>query len=83
MQDVTTLFLVGSVLILIAEYYLRTPSVYLIGEVLGVGGMYQAIAEYQDGTITSEIAVLFCIISLMAIIYSAMNFVNFFSKMKR
>ena len=41
------------------------------------------IQEVQDDLMDSQIALLFVIIAIMAILYSAMNLINLWSKNKR
>ena len=82
LEDITVFLLVGAVCILIVQYYVKTPAVYLLSEVLGAGSVYQVIQEVDGGTITNDVGVFLTIISVMAIIYGAMNLVNFWSKSK-
>lgn len=84
MEDITTLFIVGGFLLLVVEYYVKSPPVYLLGEVFGIGGLYQVIQEVENSAIDNQIGMLLSIGAIMVIIYSAMNLVNLFSaKQKR
>ena len=83
MEDITIFLLVGAVCIVIIEYYARSPPVYLLGELFGVGSLYQVIGEVTNGTMDNNIGLIFSIASIMAIIYGAMSLVNFYSKSKR
>lgn len=83
MEDITLIFVIGSVILLLVQYYLKSPPVYLLGEIFGIGALYQVIQEVQDDLMDSQIALLFVIIAIMAILYSAMNLINLWSKNKR
>lgn len=83
MDDITIFLLVGSVVIILAQYYLKYPPVYLLGELFGLGGLYQVISEVEASTMDGQIGLIFSIVSIIAIIYSSMNLVNYWSKYKR
>lgn len=83
MEDLTILFVVGGFILLVIEYYVKSPPVYLLGEVFGIGGLYQVIQEVDSTAIDSNMGLLLTIGAIMVIIYSAMNLVNYFSDRKK
>lgn len=83
MEDITIIFTIGSCILLLVQYYLKSPPVYLLGEVFGMGGLYQVIQEVQADTMDSQVGLLMSLVSIMAIIYSAMNLIMLWTKYSR
>lgn len=83
MDDITIFLLVGCVLIIMAQYFFRYIPAYFLGELFGIGGLYQVIGEVQDGLMSDEIGLIFSMLAIMAILYSSMNLVNYWTKYRK
>lgn len=83
MDDVTIFFLVGCVAIIMIQYFVKYPPVYFLGELMGVGGLYQVISEVDNATMGDQVGLIFSILAIMTIIYSSMNLVNLWMKYRK
>lgn len=73
MDEITVILWVGALVGLILQYKLRVLPICLISEGLAVGGLVQAIEEYNAGTINEWPATVFIILMVAVMIWSIWN----------
>lgn len=76
MDEITVILWAGAFIALIIQYKLRWAPVYFLGMGLGMGGIYQTFAEYDNGTIEGAITVLMVVMCLVSVIYSIWGFIQ-------
>lgn len=79
MDEITVFLWIGAIIAVLLQYKLRVAPVYFIGELMGIGALYQTITEYNAGTIDGTITVLMSILSVIAVIYSIWNHTQIYS----
>lgn len=82
MEVITVILWVGGLITLVLQYYLRAMPFYLLGELMGIGGLVATINEVDAGALSVEIGSLMTIATVVVIIYSAMNLIGYFWPMK-
>lgn len=80
MDDITVFLWVGAIIAVMLQYKLRVAPVFFIGELLGVGGLYQTIAEYDAGNIDGSITIIMSIVCVMVVIYSIWNHTQIYAR---
>ena len=82
MEDITLFLMVGGIVTLVVQYYVHAVPMYLIGELLGIGGLIAVIGEVNANTMDTDIGMLLTIAMVVVILYSAMNFVGHYWPVK-
>lgn len=82
MEEITVILWVGGLVTLVLQYYLRAMPFYLLGELMGIGGLVATISEVDSGALSNDLGVLMTIATVVVIIYSAMNLIGYFWPMK-
>lgn len=78
MEDITILLVVASMVGMCAQYWIKTPWMYLLTMILSVGSLASVIDDYVGGFITDTPAMVLVIVSVAVILFSTMNYVNLY-----
>lgn len=80
MDEISIILWVGALIGLILQYRLRVLPLCLIAQALGVGGLVQAVTEYNNGNMTEWTATIFIILMVAVVIWSIWNSTQVVSK---
>lgn len=83
MDEISLILWVGAILGLILQYRLKVTPVCLITELLALGGLVQAIAEYDATNLNEWTATVLIIAMVSVMIWSIWNYIQVFSRGKK
>lgn len=75
-EDVTILLIVASCLGMCAQYWIKTPWMYLLTSIMSVGMLTSVLDDYTGGVIGDTQAMVLVIVSVSVILFSMMNYVT-------
>lgn len=78
MEDITLVFWCAGLIVLVLQYFIKAPPVYLLGEVFGVGGLVCTVNEANAGVLDSSTGLLMTIAMVVVMIYSAWNLIGYY-----
>lgn len=73
MDEISIILWIGALIGLILQYKLRALPICLISEGLALGGLVQAITEYDAGNMNEWTATVFIILMVAVMIWSIWN----------
>lgn len=73
----------GSMAILVLQYFVRWPVMYMLGDLLGIGGLVSTLNEVNAETIAVNIGAVMSLAMVVVILYSTINMMFHFWPDKR
>ena len=77
-EDVTILLIVASCLGMCAQYWIKTPWMYLLTTLMSIGMLVSVLDDYTGEAIPETQAMILVVVAVAVILFSMMNYVMYY-----